>query len=197
MSSKRPAIFLDRDGTIIRQVHHLVDPDRVELLPGAADAINVFRDAGYVCVVITNQSVIGRGMLTEAGLEAVNQRMYEQLAEYAAVLDGVYFCPAAPAKNGDRTTIENPDRKPGPGMLLRAAKQMNLDLSASWMIGDMASDMLAGKNAGCKGSVLVRTGNAKESDSQYADHVALTLMNAAQQILKIDRCVLAMKENEI
>ncbi|MBL4701992.1 HAD family hydrolase [bacterium AH-315-I18] len=196
MSLKRPAIFLDRDGTIIKQVHHLVDPEFVELLPGAADAINLFRDAGYACVVITNQSVIGRGMLTEAGLKAINQRMFAQLAKQGAKLDGLYFCPIAPAKKGDRQAIEHPDRKPGPGMLLRAAMEMNLDLSRSWMIGDMASDVLAGKNAQCKGSVLLLSGNATEADFEHADFVEPTLVGAAQLILNNESCMSAVEGNK-
>lgn len=193
MSPSRPAIFLDRDGTIIRQVHHLCDPDGVELLIGAGDAIRTFRDAGYVCVVVTNQSVIGRGKLTEAGLAEINQRMFDQLAEHGAVIDGLYYCPFAPAKNGDRTTIEHPNRKPAPGMLYQAAEELNLDLSRSWMIGDMASDVLAGRNANCKGSVLVLTGNATEKDFEHADHVEPTLAAAAQWILEQEGCLTAVE----
>ena len=191
MNDKRPAIFLDRDGTIIKQVHHLVDPDLVELLPGAADAIKAFRDAGYLCIVVTNQSVIGRGKLTEAGLQAVNEQMYIQLVEKGTTVDGLYFCPFAPAKKGDRTSIEHADRKPGPGMLLRAANELNIDLSRSWMIGDMASDVLAGKNANCQGSVLVLTGNASEADFELADHVEPTLGAAAKWILQTQGCLTA------
>lgn len=193
MSPKRPAIFLDRDGTIIRQIHHLCDPDWVELLPGAAQAIAAFREAGYVCVVVTNQSVIGRGKLTEEGLAQINARMDDQLAAYGTQVDGLYFCPHAPAKKGDRTAIEHPDRKPGPGMLLQAAAELNLDLSRSWMIGDMTSDMLAGKNAKCKGAVLVRTGNGTEKDFEHADHVEPTLGAAANWILQNDDCLAVTK----
>jgi D-glycero-D-manno-heptose 1,7-bisphosphate phosphatase len=193
MSPKRPAIFLDRDGTIIRQVHHLVDPDLVELLPGAAEAICAFRDAGYACVVVTNQSVIGRGKLTEEGLCEINGRMHTQLALHGAKVDGVYFCPFAPAKKGDRTAIEHPNRKPAPGMLFEAAEELNLDLSNSWMIGDMASDMLAGRNAKCKGSVLVLTGNATETDFEYADHIEPTLGAAAHWILQSQGCLSAVE----
>ncbi len=193
MSPKRPAIFLDRDGTIIRQVHHLCDPELVELIPGTAQAIKAFSEAGYVCVVITNQSVIGRGKLTDEGLVEINQRMHEQLAADGAKLDGLYYCPFAPAKNGDRTAVEHPDRKPGPGMLLRAAEEMNLDLSRSWMIGDMTSDMLAGRNAKCKGSVMVLTGNATEKDFVHADHIEPTLGAAAQWIMQQDGCLTALE----
>ena len=165
----------------------------MELIPGAATAIQSFRDAGYVCVVVTNQSVIGRGKLTEEGLAEINGRMNDQLEAEGTQIDGLYYCPFAPAKNGDRTSIEHPNRKPAPGMLHEAAEQMNLDLSRSWMIGDMASDVLAGRNANCKGSVLVLTGNATEKDFKHADHIEPTLGAAAQWILQNENCLTAVE----
>ena len=183
----RPAIFFDRDGTLIEQVHHLVDPDDVRLISGAADAIARLRDCGYLCVVVTNQSVIGRGMLTVDGLEQVHLRMHQQLAERGAALDGVYFCPIPP-KNGASTEIEHIDRKPGPGMLWRAARDMDIDLSRSWMIGDMPSDMYAGFNAGCKGSVLVLTGHGHTACPRdpIVSFVADDVLAASQLITEID-----------
>lgn len=151
-----PAAFLDRDGTIIELVHHLNDPADVRLIPGAAEAIAQLRAAGWPVVIITNQSVIGRGKLTEAGLEDVHAEMNRQLAQQGAQIDGIYFCPLAPTIK-DSTVIEDPMRKPGPGMLLQAASEMALDLSRSWMVGDTVSDMLAGQNAGCA-TILVQTG---------------------------------------
>lgn len=115
----RPAVFLDRDGTIIEHVDHLTDPGDVRLIPGAAKAIRLLRSAGYVCVVVTNQSVIGRGMLSVEGLGRVHAEMRRQLAQHGAELDGVYYCPAAPTTT-DRTIVEHSDRKPGSGMLLRS-----------------------------------------------------------------------------
>ena len=153
----RPAIFLDRDGTLIELVHHLTRPGQVRLLPGAAAALRELRAAGYACVMVTNQSVIGRGLLTEAGLYAVHAELERQLAQHGVALDGWYFCPAAPS-GSDRGVVECADRKPGPGMLQRAARELALDLPRSWMVGDMLSDVLAGRNAGCRGSILVRSG---------------------------------------
>ncbi len=156
--STRPAVFLDRDGTLIEQVHYLGDPARVRLLPGAGPALRRLRDAGYALVVITNQSAIGRGWLTVEQYGLVNDEMNRQLAAEGVTLDGVYYCPEVPTNDDDRTAITHGDRKPGPGMLLRAGRELGLDLSTSWMIGDMISDVLAGINAGCKGSLLVETG---------------------------------------
>lgn len=181
---KKPAVFLDRDGTIIRNVHHLADPDLVELLPGAAAGIQKLRAAGYVCVVVSNQSAVGRGLLTLETLEVIHQTMCNQLREAGAEIDGWYFCPEAPGTD-DRTQIEHPDRKPGPGMLLRAARDLHLDLTQSWMVGDMVSDLMAGFNAGCRGAVLVRTGHgaeAKPSDA-VASHIAADLSEAADWLL--------------
>lgn len=161
----RPAVFLDRDGTIIEHVHYLSNPLDVRLIPGAAGAIRRLRSAGFACVVVTNQSAIGRGMITSAQLGLIHDEMNRRLAAEDAAVDAIYYCPEAPA-NDDRTVIEHSDRKPGPGMLFRAADDLTLDLDASWMIGDMISDVLAGLNAGCPGNVLVRTGKElTEADS--------------------------------
>ncbi len=157
MTKPRPAVFLDRDGTIIEEVGYPSRAEQVRLLPGAAAAIARLRQAGFVCVVVTNQSGVGRGILTLEQMHAVNAEMVRQLREAGAELDGLYYCTEAP-QCADQTTIEHPDRKPGPGMLLRAAREMNLDLAASWAVGDKVSDILAGKNAGCGGGILVRTG---------------------------------------
>lgn len=154
----RPAVFLDRDGTLIEHVHYLSDPAKVRLLPGAVEALARLRDAGYALVLVTNQSAIGRGMLSVETLDEIHDVMNRQLAEHDVALDAIYFCPEAPS-SGDRTAIDHPDRKPAPGMLLRAAADLELDLPRSWMIGDMISDALAGRHAGCRGSILVHTGN--------------------------------------
>lgn len=178
----RPAVFLDRDGTIIEQVHHLVDPADVRVLPGAARAISQFQALGYACVIVTNQSVIGRGMLTEAGLDRVHEVMNRQLAAEGAAVDAIYFCPVAPVAE-DRSTIDHPDRKPGPGMLIRAARELNLDLRRSWMVGDMTSDMLAGRNAGVRGTILVKTGYGASTEVDGSvDHVAEDLLEAVRWI---------------
>jgi D,D-heptose 1,7-bisphosphate phosphatase len=153
----RPAVFLDRDGTVIEYVHYLGDPAKVRLLAGAAPALRRLHDAGYALVAITNQSAIGRGMITVEQYGLVNDEMNRQLAAEGVTLDGVYYCPEVPTDD-DRTAITHGDRKPGPGMLLRAGRDLGLDLSTSWMIGDMISDVLAGINAGCQGSLLVETG---------------------------------------
>jgi D-glycero-D-manno-heptose 1,7-bisphosphate phosphatase len=156
--SKMPAVFLDRDGTLIEERSYPKDPDQVQLLPGAAAAVRRLRRAGFACVVVTNQSGVGRGLLTEAQMHAVNDEMQRQLRAAGTRLDGLYCCTLAP-QTPDKTAIEHPDRKPGPGMLLRAARELQLDLEASWVVGDSVSDILAGRHAGSRGQILVRTGH--------------------------------------
>jgi len=174
------AVFIDRDGTLIELVHHLTNPDDVKLIHGAGEAVKRLRAAGWRVIVITNQSVIGRGKLTEEGLADVHTVMDAKLAALDTQVDGLYFCPLAPTQK-DQRVIEDPMRKPGPGMLLQAAKEHELDLAGSWMIGDSLSDVLAGKNAGCR-SIVVRTGYGDNVTTDF-DAEAQTLVQAAQIIL--------------
>jgi D-glycero-D-manno-heptose 1,7-bisphosphate phosphatase len=154
MITRRPAVFLDRDGTLNVDRCYLTSPDQLQLLPGVAEALRMFRSAGFACVVVTNQSAVGRGLMTEADLVDVNAELTRQLAEVGVTLDAIYACTAGPS--------DHPDRKPAPGMLLRAAADLQLDLGASWMIGDTLRDMLAGQNAGCRGCIMVRTGQPRD-----------------------------------
>jgi D,D-heptose 1,7-bisphosphate phosphatase len=183
--TRRPAVFLDRDGTLIENVPYLCDPTLVRLLPGAADAIKQLHRAGFAVVLVTNQSAIGRGMLTEDRLEEIHTEMRRQLAACGAVLDGIYYCPVAPAGD-DRSLIEHHDRKPGPGMLLRAVDDLELDLAKSWMVGDMISDVWAGLNAGCR-SILLQSVETPIEDINAVKGHALVLRDlpaAADAILR-------------
>lgn len=178
----KQAVFLDRDGTLITLVHHLTDPKDVALIDGAGEAVRLLRAAGYPVYIVTNQSVIGRGMLTPKGLDLVHAEMRRQLAWFQTDVDGIYYCPTAPTQK-DPTAIEDPMRKPGPGMLLQAAQEHDLDLDRCWMVGDTVSDMLAGRNAGCR-SLLVRTGYGdKVTDARCYDVAVPTLLDAAKHIL--------------
>ncbi len=153
----RPAAFLDRDGTVIELVHHLNQLEDVRLIPGAGAALARLNAVGIPVIIVTNQSVIGRGKLTETGLTEIHAEFSRQLAAEGAHIDAFYHCPVAP-KIRDSRVIEHPDRKPGPGMLLKAAKDLELDLSRSVMVGDTLSDMLAGRNAKTAATLLVKTG---------------------------------------
>ena len=162
----RPAVFLDRDGTIIEEKSYLCEPERVKLLPGVGDALRRLRDAGFELVVVTNQSGIGRGKYTEADMHACNDEMCKQLASYDVSFGGIWFCPAAPTSD-DPMAIDHPDRKPAPGMFLKAAAALNLDLARSWVIGDSPRDVVAGKIAGCGGQILVLTGHPSPDIEQW------------------------------
>jgi D,D-heptose 1,7-bisphosphate phosphatase len=167
----RRAVFLDRDGTLIEHVHYLSDPALVRLLPGVAEALKRLHRAGFARVLVTNQSAVGRGMLSEDRLDQIHAELDRQLAAQGATIDAIYYCTAAPVGD-DPTAVENPDRKPGPGMLLRAAADLKLDLSASWMVGDLISDVLAGLNAGCR-SILVLSGQTSAADAEKFAEQAL------------------------
>ncbi len=156
LHATQPAVFFDRDGTVTDYVGYVTNPDQLQLIDGAADCVRRLRNAGFVCVLVTNQSAIGRGMLTSRELETIHSELHRQLSTLGTELDAVYFAPQKPSQH-DETVIEHQDRKPGPGMLQQAAEDFHLDLSRSWMIGDRVSDVLAGINASCR-SIRVRTG---------------------------------------
>jgi D-glycero-D-manno-heptose 1,7-bisphosphate phosphatase len=159
MNAPRPAVFLDRDGTLNVERIYLTRPEDMQLLPNVGPPLLALKAAGFACVVVTNQSAVGRGMMTDADLALVHAEMNRQLADVGVILDGIYACTAAPTSD-DRLAIDHPDRKPAPGLLLRAAAELHLDLTQSWMIGDGLRDILAGQNAGCRGCVMLRTGEA-------------------------------------
>jgi len=146
----RPAIFLDRDGTLNVEVGYLRSPDELCLIEGAAEALKQLHAAGYALIVVTNQSGIARGYLTPETLEAIHARLCAELAAQGAWLDGIYACPHHPNDDCDC-------RKPRSSLYLQAAREHGLDLSRSLMIGDKHSDLSAAKNLGMA-SILVRTG---------------------------------------
>ncbi len=152
----RPAVFLDRDGTLVREVGYLADPDAVELLPGVGAALRGLVETEAPVVVVSNQSGVGRGRFAEAAVHAVNARLRALLRGHGVELAAIYFCPHRPEE-------DCPCRKPRPGLLERAAEDLHLALGASVMIGDKRIDAAAGRRAGGRG-VLVRTGYGREEE---------------------------------
>jgi len=148
MSNK--AIFLDRDGTLIEDPGYINHPDQVRLLDGSAEALIEFKTLGYKIVVVSNQSGVARGMVSENALGDIHKRLKQLLAERGAFLDGIYYCPYHPDGFVAKYRKESDWRKPNPGMLLAAAEEMSLDLGQSWMIGNSSRDIEAGFRAGCK-----------------------------------------------
>ena len=183
LQNKQKAIFLDRDGTINRYVGFLRRPEEFELLPGAAEAIRMINASGYLAIVVTNQPVIARGEVTYEGLREIHNKMETLLGRQGAYLDGLYFCPHHPHKGypGEIPELKTDCacRKPKPGLLLRAAEDFNIDLSASWMIGDSENDITAGKAAGCKTALV-----AGEETSWGQDMTAADLLSAVARILE-------------
>ena len=161
LRNKQKAIFLDRDGTINKYVGYLRTPEQFELLDGVGEAIRKINLSGYLAIVVTNQPVIARGEVTVDGLQEIHNKMETMLGKEGAYLDGVYYCPHHPDKGFagevEELKIVCECRKPKAGLLLEAAKDFNIDLSQSWMIGDSENDVLAGKNAGCKTALIGET----------------------------------------
>ncbi len=148
MSEK--AIFLDRDDTLIEDPGYISSPEQVQLLPGVATALIELKALGYKLVVITNQSAVARGIVTEQVLGKIHNRLKQLLAEKSAFLDRIYYCPYHPDGVVAKYRQESDFRKPNPGMLLKAAEEMDIDLGQSWCVGNSGSDVEAGLRAGCK-----------------------------------------------
>lgn len=161
LKNKQKAIFLDRDGTINKYVGFLTKPEQFELLPGVAEAIKWINKSGYLAIIVTNQPVIARGECSWKELQKIHDKMEMELGKEGAFLDGIYICPHHKDKGfeGERPEykFDCDCRKPKPGLLLQAAKDFNIDLAQSYMIGDSVSDITAGKNAGCKDSIMIET----------------------------------------
>ncbi len=185
LSNKQKAFFLDRDGTINKYVGFLRDINEFELLPGVADAIKMINSSGYLTIVVTNQPVIARGEVTYEELDEIHNKMETLLGHEGAYIDGLYYCPHHPHKGYEgeipELKFECDCRKPKPGMLLKAAKDFNIDLSQSWMIGDGENDILAGKNADCKTGFVC--GDDEDSLKKEADICGDSLLEIVNKIL--------------
>jgi D-glycero-D-manno-heptose 1,7-bisphosphate phosphatase len=181
LSGGRPAVFLDRDGTLIREADYLADPEGVELVPGVPDALRRLRAGGLALVVVTNQSGIARGLYTERDYERVAARLDEILAAAGAPVDATYHCPHHPDFTGPCDC-----RKPDLGMHRGAAALLGLDLARSWYVGDKPADVLPARAAGGRG-ILVRTGYGwrAEADGDVPEGVLVVddLAAAADRIL--------------
>ncbi len=177
----RPAVFVDRDETLIADPGFINDPDQVQLKPGAPDAIRRWRRAGYAIVVVSNQSGVARGLITEGQLEAVHTRLNEILDRAGAPVDAIYTCPYLddPEAVVEAYRRDSDQRKPNPGMLLRAADERDLDLTRSWMIGDRPTDVEAGHRAGCRTILIALAARRGDNDDAAPDYRAESLVEAA------------------
>lgn len=172
------AAFLDRDGVINRKAaegEYITRWEDLEILPGVPEAITLLTQAGYLVLVVTNQRCVAKGLLTLGQLETIHERLGNELAAKGALIEKVYFCP-----HDDQPPCGC--RKPAAGMLLTAARERQIDLARSWMIGDSDSDIEAGRNASCRTARIGKSASVRRS----ADLFATSLLDAVHQLLKLE-----------
>jgi D-glycero-D-manno-heptose 1,7-bisphosphate phosphatase len=186
-----PAVFLDRDGVLIEDMELLTDSSQIRLLPGVAQALARLKEAGFALPVVSNQPVVARGLIDESGVAALQQEVEARLIlDGAPALDGFYFCPHHPQATLPAYRQTCACRKPQPGLLLRAAADLGIDLAASFLVGDRPTDLIAGARAGCR-TIWVETGKhlappivtAEPLPPVLPDHVCAGLPQAALWIL--------------
>lgn len=198
--TRRSAVFLDRDGTLTREVDGVCAPEDLELLPGAADAVCALNHAGLAAIVVTNQSAVARGLIDERELARIHAHLERELARSGARLSAIYVCPHHPDVEraefepgaSGRGTCEC--RKPKPGLLLRAAREHDLDLAHSWIIGDAERDIDAGRAAGVRGC-LVATGKGSSEHARMLDEQKPPDLFEQDLRAAVER-ILALRERE-
>lgn len=181
------AVFVDRDGTLIRDVGHLCRADQVEILPLVPQALRLLNEHHFKVVVVTNQSVIARGRLTEALLAEIHGTLCRRLAELGGTIDGVYYCPHHPTEGAEPYRRVCDCRKPDTGMIRRAAAELGLAVSRSYVVGDQLSDMELAARSGAKGVWIRRAAAMPSEASRGVARVVESLWEAARWIVGADR----------
>lgn len=182
----RKAVFVDKDGTLIPDVPYNVDPALITLGDGVLEGLQLLSEQRFLLIMISNQAGVAYGYFKEEALEGVRQKISELLSPANITLDAYYFCPHHTKGSVQQYTLDCGCRKPKPGMILKAAKDFNIDLSSSFMIGDILNDVEAGKTAGCK-SVLLDNGGETEwimNELRTPDFVAKNFKEAAEWIVQ-------------
>jgi histidinol-phosphate phosphatase family protein len=182
------AVFLDKDGTLIEDIPYNVNPGRIRLMPGVAQALAILHRAGYRLIVISNQSGVARGYFPEEALLAVEARLNELLAPVGAPLAGFYYCPHHPDGTVPGYNVACSCRKPAPGLLIRAAEEHKVALARSWFVGDILDDVEAGRQAGCK-TILLDNGHETEwqlSPQRRPHYLAINFIEVAGIIETVD-----------
>lgn len=182
------ALFLDRDGTLVEPRHYPRTPEELVLLPGVGAALRSFRAAGFRLVVVTNQSGIAHGYFDETDLMRMHEHLAAQLRRDGVQLDGVYHCPHHPDGIVPEFSVRCDCRKPHPGLVRRAAQDLNIDPVRSWFIGDILDDIEAGRRAGCR-TVLVDLGTESRPSTpiRHPDYVARDIVHALAIIAELER----------
>ncbi|MFF2816317.1 D-glycero-alpha-D-manno-heptose-1,7-bisphosphate 7-phosphatase [Kitasatospora cineracea] len=178
----RPAVLLDRDGTLTEPRHYPSSPAELVLQPGIGAPLRGLRELGVALVVVTNQSGLARGLFTPQDLDAMHRHLRSRLRALGVRLDGIYHCPHHPDGTVPELAVRCRCRKPGPGLLLRAAEDLHLDLARSWMVGDFASDVGAGRRAGCRTALVGPAAADPAPDSPAPDLRAPTTARALELI---------------
>ncbi|MDQ6211983.1 D-glycero-alpha-D-manno-heptose-1,7-bisphosphate 7-phosphatase [Achromobacter insolitus] len=184
----RPAVFLDKDGTVLEDAPYNVDPGRMALAPHAFAGLSRLGTAGLALVVISNQSGVAKGLFTASALTAVQTKLASMFSVAGAHLDGFYWCPHHPEGVVAGYAVDCDCRKPRPGLLFRAARELDIDLEASWFIGDILDDVEAGNRAGCR-SILLDVGHETEwrEGPARTPHARAPDLDAAARIVLADR----------
>jgi D-glycero-D-manno-heptose 1,7-bisphosphate phosphatase len=182
------ALFLDRDGTLVYPGHYPSRPEDLRLYEGIGPELQMLQKAGFKLVVVTNQAGIARGYFTESDLCRMHEYLAEVLAQFAVHLDGIYYCPHHPEGVVSELAIRCACRKPQPGMLLQAARDLSIDLQRSWLVGDILDDIEAGNTAGCR-TVLVdlETESLPQSQARCPDFVARHTLHALHIIQAVEQ----------
>jgi D-glycero-D-manno-heptose 1,7-bisphosphate phosphatase len=188
----RRAVFIDRDGTISEEVGYVNHPSRYRVFPFASQAIKLINDAGWLAVLVTNQAGVARGYFKEDLIAEVHEQLRQELARGGARLDAVYYCPHHPSVGDAPYRADCDCRKPKPGLITRAAEELEIDLARSWMVGDRYGDTELARNAGTR-AALVLTGYGRgefeyqrEAWRHQPDLIAENLLDAVREILRTD-----------
>ena len=182
-AAKGAAVFLDRDGTLIREVNYLSAPEQIEILPSVAPALRCLRRNGFKLVMVTNQSVVARGALSEGDLQKIHAEIVGRLAQDGAVLDGIYYCPHHPTEGLGNYRIDCDCRKPKPGMIRRAAEELDIDPALSYVVGDQLSGIELAPAVGATGILVGRDEAAKDGALPLNVPVVANLAGAAEWIV--------------
>jgi len=191
MSSNRPykAVFIDKDGTLIPDIPYNVNPDKVVLNRGVIEALRLLKNEKYLLIIISNQPGLAKGYFTEKQLDSVWNHIVRQLYSYRLSIDAFYYCPHDPAGTIKEYAVTCDCHKPMPGLLLRAAKDFQISLAESWMVGDILNDVEAGNRAGCQ-TVLIDNGNETEwimNNFRKPTFTAADLLEAASFIVQHEK----------
>jgi histidinol-phosphate phosphatase family protein len=183
------AVFLDKDGTLVEDVPYNIEPERVRLTPHAVDGLRLLQESGYALFIVTNQAGMARGLFSPREWQRMQDYLSALLASHGIRISGFQVCPHHPQGSVAHLALPCACRKPAPGMLLRAAVEHDIDLQASWMVGDILHDVEAGKRAGCR-TALIDKGSETEWEinaRRMPDLVVADLLEAARAILASDR----------